>query len=63
LKHKLGSALRVILCAQSAAMPLDNAITDGQTQARAFANGFGGEKWLEYSGRCLRGNARSVVVQ
>jgi hypothetical protein len=39
----------------------NNEIADGQTQASACANFFGGEKWLKYFLARLRAHADAVV--
>lgn len=40
---------------------LNDLITDGQTHARALADGFSGEKRIKYAGPNRLGNARAIV--
>ena len=59
---KLCTALRVVVGGEGTAVALDDAVTDGQPQARAFADWFGGEKRLKNPGHHLGFDAWAVIV-
>src|SRR5258708_40113679 len=57
------SFARLAFDANVATVIADDAVADGQTQARAFADLFGGEEWIVNLDQMFRGNTAARVVE